>query len=206
MDLVNQVQQDKKDGDVDIQIKIAPNATYSNATILFTSTPLTPQEENLLKAEVGGTELVNHINSLAAAGSDKLDNALAEARTGLDAIHRGQTVIFLGGQIAKGNPASIHIGTASGVALQTEIDVRTREEMIEVKGGDYSSAKKLSGRDLKQFTNQKRIFEGKTTIILNGQTIPPPTKWIYQFTAISIDERLQRWLIDKGVTEVRTGQ
>lgn len=35
-------------------------------------------------------------------------------------------------------------------------------------------------------------FEGKTTIILNSQAIPPPTKWIYQFKTTAIDERLQK--------------
>ena len=37
MDLVNQVQQDKKDGDVDIQIKIAPNTEEDEVNIDFES-------------------------------------------------------------------------------------------------------------------------------------------------------------------------
>lgn len=89
--------------------------------------------------------------------------------------------------------------------MQTEVDVFTSEEMIEVKGGNYSDAKKLSGRDLAQFTQQKRIFEGKTKIIFNGNILSPLTKWIYQFKEIDIDQRLYIWLIKKGVTEVRTG-
>ena len=90
--------------------------------------------------------------------------------------------------------------------MLTELDVFTQEEMIEVKGGEFLNEKKLSKRSMNQFTNQKRIFEGKTKLYLDGKEIPPPKKWIYQFKAKEIDSRLKDWLLKKGVTEVRTGK
>ncbi|NJM22690.1 MAG: hypothetical protein HC907_30280, partial [Richelia sp. SM1_7_0] len=152
----------------------------------------------------GGKELVNKLKDLKTAGSSKYQNELAEAKTALDAINRRQDVVFFGGSVEKSS-GNIHFGTKEGIEMLTELDVFTQEEMIEVKGGNYLDKRKLSDRDFRQFTNQKKIFEGKVKIYLNGNEITPPKKWIYQFTAKEIDERLKDWLLEKGVTEVRTG-
>ncbi len=166
---------------------------------------MTEDEAKTLSLHPGGKELVTKLAHLQGAGSSKYQNELAEAKTALDAIKRGQNVIFFGGSVSK-STGNIHFGTTEGIQMLTEIDVFTQEEMIEVKGGDYLDKKKLSDRDMTQFTNQKRIFEGKILLYLNGNKIPPPKKWIYQFKAKEIDPRLKNWLLAKGVTEVRTGR
>jgi hypothetical protein len=99
---------------------------------------LTDEEKAKLKKVPGGTELVTLIEKLEKAGSDKLPNAVAEAKAALGAINRGLTNIRINVEVwtyKDGKPTT----------NKTEVDVLSDEEWTEVKDGDYSTEKKIKG-------------------------------------------------------------
>jgi uncharacterized protein YicC (UPF0701 family) len=160
-------------------------------------TPLTPVEETKVRAIPGGPELLSTIAAMVAGGSSKVGAEIAVAKTVLSTLSTGKLVTHIGLDIFKKNPKS------GAIAPLSEIDVLTIDEMIEVKTGDYSKETKLSDRDMDQFANHKRLFEGKLTVVdKSGKEIAYPKKWVYQFTK-PISKELYEWLKDKGVTEVR---
>lgn len=147
----------------------------------------------------GGKEKLDEIIAIEKGGSFKAKHKYAEVRTVLDALQSGQLNIKIGTHIFA------TIGTLGNL---TEIDVLTQDEMIEVKsGGGYNDAKKLSGRDFDQFLIFRDIFNGKRKVFdRHGNLLVPPKKWIHQFREPNIDPKLKKWLLDKGVTEVREGK
>jgi hypothetical protein len=155
---------------------------------------ITPAERAKIVAIPGGSAQLKKLDDIVAGGGQqaKVDAELAVIRTALVT----PDVKYIGLEVYKRGES----------AALTEIDVLTVDEMIEVKTGDYSKESKLSGRDMNQFTNVKRFFEGKITVVdVSGIVIKPPSKWVYQFTKpISTD--LYNWLKSKGVTEVRTAR
>lgn len=147
----------------------------------------------------GEKEKLNEIADIEKGGSSKAKHEYAEVRTALDALESGQLNVKIGTHIFASIGASGNL---------TEIDVLTQDEMIEVKsGGKYNDAKKLSGRDYDQFLIFRDIFNGKRKVFdSHGNLIVPPKKWVYQFRMPNIDPKLKKWLLDKGVTEVREGK
>ena len=132
-------------------------------------------------------------------GSTKLKDEYAEVRTTLDALDSGQLSVSLGVEVFLDR---------GGLNRFTEIDVLTEEEMIEVKNkAIFSDSKKLSGDPFEQFLKLRDIFNGKRTVYdKNGNIFIPPKKWIYQVPINNTDPRLKKWLLDKGITEVREGK
>lgn len=177
---------------------------YSNAVVEAQGDkPLTTAEENLVKTLPGGLEWFTTYSRILKDGSDKIAATVAEARTVIDAVNNQKKKIVHFGK-------EIFVAVGSEEKLKTELDVLTDDEMIEVKSGDYTDAKKLSGRDFDQFLKLQYFYTGKKKFVYkdNGKfiSITPPKKWIYQFTKKSIDVRLKDWLLKQGVTEVRTGK
>lgn len=115
--------------------------------------------------------------------------AIEEAKAALDSIGRGETVEYVGRKVPR----------KSGKGMLTEIDVETATEIIQVKGGDYSKATKLSGDDLTQFNNT-RIYNEQMRLGPDGAKLPPK-KVVYYFTRQPSDA-LVKWCEGKGI-EVR---
>jgi hypothetical protein len=123
----------------------------------------------------------------------KIDAESAVIRTAFSLITQGKNVRYIGLEVYKRGESK----------TLTEIDILTENEMIEVKTGNYLRERKLSGRDMDQFTDQKRFFERKTVVVdVTGTVILPPARFVYQFTQ-PISPDLRTWLLGKGVTEVR---
>jgi hypothetical protein len=158
--------------------------------------PITAAERATIAAIAGGPAQLTKLDDILAGGGQpaKINAETAVIRTVLAAIAQGKSVQYIGLELfRRGESAAL-----------TEIDVLTADEMIEIKSGDYSRERKLSGRDMNQFTNMKRFFERKIAVVdAAGNTINPPSKWVYQFTN-PISRDLYVWLKDKGVSEVRT--
>jgi hypothetical protein len=184
--------------------KVNPSMTqYTNAYVdAQGSTRLTQQEEAIISNLPGGANWMTKYHSILAGGSTKIEAEVGEARTAIDALNnRSQTIVHFG----------LEIFVAAKNDMKTEIDVITPDEMIEVKSGDYTDQKKLSGRDFDQFTKQKEFFQSKKPFVYkdaggNIQSIKAPSKWIYQFTQPSVSLQLKNWLTERLVTEVRTGK
>jgi hypothetical protein len=158
--------------------------------------PITPAERAKIGAIAGGNDQLTKLDSIIAGGGQqaKIDAEIAVIRTVLTLLTQGKNVRYIGLELYKKTEKI------------TEIDVLTPAEMIEVKTGDYSKETKLSGRDMNQFTNHKRFFEGKIVAVdVTGTVINPPAKWVYQFTQ-AISKDLYDWLKSKGVSEVRTAK
>lgn len=198
--------QDKVDKDLDFQITIAPNATYSNGTIQFNEDELTDDEKSKISGLKGGSELLGKIEGLKTTQPDLYPKALNEARTVLDALARGEKVILTGGHILKSTNTVVFENLA-GEEKITEIDVLTSSEMIEVKGGKkYKKAATLKNKENDQLKNLLDIKNGVIEIYdESGSKIDIPRKLVYQFAIPEIDMRLKNWLIRRGVDEVRTG-
>jgi hypothetical protein len=160
---------------------------------------VTPAERAKIEMIPGGNKQLQKLDKILAGGGQqaKIDAEIAVIRTVLAAIDQGKNIRYIGWELYK-------IGEIEALR---EIDVLTNDEIIEVKTGDYSEARKLSDRDFKQFTEVKRFFERKISVVdVKGgtvQIVAPPSKWIYQFTK-PISPKLYSWLKAKGVTEVRT--
>ncbi len=165
--------------------------------------PLTPDEISELLKLPGGLEKLDKImeleNQKDYVGAKQ---RYAEVRTALDAKNSGQQNIRL-------EPKFYDSADPSTRGLMGEVDVLTDEEFIEVKaGGKFHNAKKIPGGDPQtQFTKYQRMFEGKKVFYDEfGNIFIPPKKWVYQFEEKNVDPRLKKWLLDRGVTEIREGQ
>jgi hypothetical protein len=176
--------------------------TDAEVTGIIPFNPITSAEAATIGAIPGGINQLNKLQSMIAgkAQQSKIDAETGVIRTVLALIAQGNNIAYIGQDLwAKGD-----------VERYTEIDILTSDEMIEVKTGDYSKERKLpGGRDMTQFTNHKRFFEGKVKLFDTkggiGNIIKPPKRWIYQFTK-PISPELYAWLKEKGVTEVRTAR
>jgi hypothetical protein len=112
----------------------------------------------------------------AGAQKAKIDAETAVIRTVLAATNQVKNIRYIGQELYK----------TGKITAFTESDMLTGYEMNEVKTSDYSKETKLSGRDMYQFTNHNRFFEGKITAFDTkggvGSIILPPQKWVCQFT------------------------
>jgi len=194
--VANKVERDK----IAVHIHGEVNPILDGVVVNFKGDqPLTPDEKNRLVKLPGGIEKLNDI--ISDENSGKLDQAqkqYAEVRTALDAEDRKQKNIIIELKLYDTPDPSTR-------TLMGAVDVLTDDEFIEVKGGKFSNAKKLA--DQKQFTKYQNIFKGtKVFYDESGNEFIPPTKWVYQFKEKNVDPRLKKWLLDKGVTEVREGK
>nr|WP_277875247.1 DUF4157 domain-containing protein [Alkalinema sp. FACHB-956] len=159
------------------------------------TSPVTPAQRVAITAIPGGLDQLNKLDAIVAGGGQpaKINAEMAVIKAVLDTVAQGLKVQYIGLELYKRGETE---------AL-TEIDILTGNEMIEVKTGDYSKERKLSGRDQNQFTNLKRFFDKKVVVIdVYGRVIKPPTKFVYQFT-LPISKDLKKWLTEKGVSDVR---
>lgn len=151
--------------------------------------PLTQSEEAILKTLPGGPEL---IAKLANSSTQKRESLFEEARVAIAAHQRGDKVEYVGRDIPRTN----------GNGNLTEIDVETQTEIIQVKGGNYANAKKLTDEDMQQFNNTK-IYNEQMRKDASGKKLPPK-KIIFHFSHGPVDARLIDWIQKKGA-EVRIG-
>lgn len=147
---------------------------------------LTAEQVATIRRLPGGEEWYN---SLATFSPARRAAAIEEAKAALDAMRRGQPVEYIGRTVPR----------RSGKGTLTEVDVETVDEIIQVKGGDYSKATKLSGDDLTQFNNT-RIYNEQMRVGPDGVKLPPK-KLVYYFTH-QPNEALVKWCEGKGI-EVR---
>jgi hypothetical protein len=162
-------------------------------------TKLKESDIDLLDKMPGGKELVDKL--LKLENSPKLENFRKEALVALQQQRQGRTIESLGKEIPRSGK-KVHEDA-------TEIDVETADEIIQVKSGDYTKAKKLSGDDLAQFTKTKRYRDqranGKHKFYDDtGNELPALDKQVVYHFANPISDELRNWLIKKGVI-VREG-
>ncbi|BAZ10251.1 hypothetical protein NIES4071_20660 [Calothrix sp. NIES-4071] len=128
------------------------------------------------------------------ADSNKCKSLIQEARVALDAIQRGETIEALGKPIPR---------TGKQVGELTEIDIETENEIIQVKGGDYSNHKKLEDDDLRQMIETKRYRDRRANpkwqyFDFEGNELPTRTKKVvFHFTNPPVASKLIQWLQDK---------
>ncbi len=143
----------------------------------------------------------NLISKLPNVDPNKQKSLIQEARIALNAIQRGETIEALGKPIPR---------TGKQTGELTEIDIETENEIIQVKGGDYSNKKKLEDEDLRQMTETKRYRERRANpkwryLDSEGNELLTKAKQVvFHFSNPPVDPRLIQWLIDKDV-EPRVG-
>ena len=133
-------------------------------------------------------------------GPAKRESAAHEAKIALAQRANGATVLAIGMELMRfeGKGKARVLGTTK----LTEIDVETADEIIQVKGGDYSAKTKLEKGDMRQMTETKRYNE-QMRIGPDGTKLPPK-RVVFQFTQTPVNPELIEWLESKGVT-ARTG-
>ncbi|OVE55795.1 hypothetical protein B0E34_16400 [Chryseobacterium mucoviscidosis] len=196
--VTDKVERDK--ATVHIHGEVNPTLNGNRIVVDFDSgNPLYIIERNKLIKISGGQDKLDKINLMIQGNSSKLKDEYAEVRTALDALDSGRLSVSIGVDVFLDK---------GGLIKFTEIDVLTEEEMIEVKNKTiFSDAKKLSGDAYDQWLKLRDIFNDKRTVYdKNGNVIIPPKKWVYQVTIDNIDPRLKKWLLSKGMTEVREGK
>ncbi|UKB82392.1 hypothetical protein LF887_15410 [Chryseobacterium sp. MEBOG06] len=157
------------------------------------SPELTNAEIAIVVKLPGGQEVIDKMNR---ASSDDKFNYIAEARTALDALESGQENIVLEKKLFN-----------SKKQLITAIDLVSNDEMIEVKSGVLLNDEKLSGRAFTQFSRYIGFFKGSMKFFdEKGDRVMPPSKFIYQFSEPKVNDKLVKWLLEKGVTEIRYGK
>jgi hypothetical protein len=147
---------------------------------------LTPEEVTILQTLKGGQDLLNKLPNVAP---EKRNSLMQEARVALEEVKSGKKLVEINNPTFK----------KDGIHKDTEIDVETESEIIEVKGGDYSQEDKLIGRDLKQWRayvayNQLRVRLGQ-----------PPKQIVHRFVGGPVNPGLVKWLTERGVV-VRLGK
>jgi hypothetical protein len=162
-------------------------------------TKLKEADIDLLDQMEGGKDLVDKLVKLE--NSQKLENFRKEALVALEQHRQGKTIESLGKEIPRPGKNSHQ--------AETEIDVETTDEIIQIKAGDYSTAKKLSGNDMDQFTNTKRYRDKRASnkhkfYDSSGNELPTLDKKVVFHFANPISDDLKNWLIKKGAV-VRVG-
>jgi hypothetical protein len=115
-----------------------------------------------------------------------------EARIALDAVDRGEDVEYLNRDIPR----------RDGKGTLTEVDVETTNEMIQVKGGDYTDAKKLRKEDVTQWQRTK-MYNEQMRFDDKGEKLPPK-KLVFHFTGGASDA-VKKWCRDRDI-EPREGR
>ncbi len=108
---------------------------------------LSDDEITIIQKLAGGADL---LSKLPNVDSNKQKSLIQEAKIALDAIQRGETIEAIGKPILR---------TGKQTGELTEIDIETENEIIQVKGGDYSNKMLLDDEDLRQMTETKRYRE-----------------------------------------------
>jgi hypothetical protein len=149
---------------------------------MTTATPSGP--DHLLKIQ----------NLVAAGAGPKVDSLVEEARIALDAVRRNQPVEGIGREVYK----------ASGATL-TDLDVVTQDEVIQIKGGDYSGRENL-GKDKTQFLRTRDYVRNVMNKMFNPTTGAPlpPKRFVMHFTNPPVHPNLVAWIRSQGV-DVRLG-
>lgn len=159
---------------------------------------LSDHEIAVIQKLPGGADL---LSKLPNVDPNKQKSLIQEARITLDAIQRGEPIEAIGKPIPR---------TGKQAGDLTEIDVETENEIIQVKGGDYSNKKKLDDEDLRQMTETKRYRERRANpqwryFDSEGNELPTRAKKVvFHFTNPPVDPRLIQWLTNKDV-EPRVG-
>ena len=163
--------------------------------------PLAPGEISILIKLPGGKETLDKIDDAETKGyTGRAAELYAEARTALDAVKDKKDEIRLSTAV---------FTTPIGIKTKAAIDVLTEYETIEVKAspnyGDPTT-KSLIAEHKSHFARFKQIFEGKLKVVHeDGTPFDPPSKCIYQFRVNNVSPQVKKWLLDRGVTEVRDG-
>lgn len=159
---------------------------------------LSDEEITIIQKLSGGADL---LTKLPNVDPNKQQSLIQEVKIALDAIQRGETIEAIGKPIPR---------TGKQTGELTEIDIETENEIIQVKGGDYSNKRKLDDEDLRQMIETKRYRERRANPIwrfFDREDNELPTKAkkvVFHFTNPPVDPRLIEWLIDKDV-EPRVG-
>ena len=176
-------------GRVDVIAAASPPSKVYTARVHATGGP--PPFDTVTLAKLpGGQDL---LNKLPTVDADKYDSLVMEARIALDAIKRGDPIFAVGRDVPK----------RSGPGAFTEIDVETDSEMIQIKGGNYATDKKLSGKDMTQFSRTLE-YNTKMRFAPNGDKLAPK-QVVYHFTSPPLSGDLRSWLESRGVV-VREGR
>jgi hypothetical protein len=160
----------------------------------YDSSPLTDEERSIVSRINGGQRLLEKIDR--KVGGEK--GFIHEARLAIDMINRGEPIVELDNEILRQGKKGL-----KGEKL-TDIDSETATEIIQVKSGDYSKAKKLSDLDGRQMTETLRYRNRLAKSIPNGSRMRPKTI-VFHFTSPPVSKTLIDWLESKGI-EVRVGQ
>ncbi|MBD2771456.1 hypothetical protein [Iningainema tapete] len=181
------------DGKIDLEDK-----KETKARVVIPAAELSDDEIAIIQKLPGGADL---LRKLPNVDPNKQKSLIQEALITLDAIQRGETIEAMGKPILR---------TGKQTGELTEIDIETENEIIQVKGGDYSNKRKLDDEDLRQMTETKRYRERRANpawrfLDYEGNELPTKAKKvIFHFTNPPVDPRLIKWLIDKDV-EPRVG-
>jgi hypothetical protein len=136
-------------------------------------------------------QIATYVSTGTSAG--KVTSLVEEARIALDAVRRGDPVEGIG-----------RIVTRAGGSTLTDLDVVTKTEVIQIKGGDFSTRRNL-GRDAAQFNRTKDFVKNKMKMFDPTTGTPlPPKKFVMHFTSANVHPDLVSWVRSKGV-EVRLG-
>jgi hypothetical protein len=150
---------------------------------------LSEAEVEIVRKLPGGPEL---LGKLPLVDLDKRRSLVEEARVALDAIQRGEVIEAVNKEIPR----------IKGKGMLTEIDVETTNEIIQVKGGNFSTAKKLSDQAEKQL-RATVIYNTQMRFEPNGDK-SPPKQVVFHFIKPPVDDRLVKWLESRNVV-VRIG-
>jgi hypothetical protein len=170
----------------------------TKARVAVPTGDLSDHEIAVIQKLPGGADL---LSKLPDVNENKRKSLIQEARIALDAIQRGEPIEAIGKPIPR---------TGKQDGELTEIDVETENEIIQVKGGDYSKKKKLDDQDLRQMTETKRYRDRRANpkwhyFDSEGNELPTKIKKVvFHFTNPPVDSRLIEWLQGKDV-EPRVG-
>ncbi len=155
--------------------------------------PLSPEAIAVIRSLRGGQDLRDKIASKEVAHQG---DHIQEARVALEALQRDEVIEHLDKPLAQAGDAPQEL---------TEIDVETLREMIQVKGGDYSKAKKLSDQDMRQMTATLRYRDRRANpkhprTDPDGTVLPTREKEVvFWFATPNVNPELIKWLSNKGV-------
>jgi len=179
--------------------KINPDDEVSTkAKVPVPTGDLSDEEIKVINKLPGGTEL---LNKLPNVDETKRKSLIQEARIALDAIKRGEPIEAIGKPIPRKDESQGEL---------TEIDVETENEIIQVKGGNYSNKKKLKDQDLRQMTETKRYRDRRANpkwhyFDPQGNELPTRSKKVvFHFANPPVHPELIDWLKKKKV-EPRVG-
>jgi hypothetical protein len=180
--------------EIDIEASI-DNQRAASTEPIGSDPDLSDSETEIIQGLFGGQELLSQLPNVHPA---KKISLIYEARLALDAIRRGEPSkdIHIGKEISR-----THRGHKRSQTL-VEVDIETKNEIIQHKGGDYSKKEKLVGEDLQQWYNTEK-YNTQMRFDDQGNKLPPKVL-VFHFTQLPVNPKLIQWLEKRGVT-VRIG-